>query len=197
MTLDSAKNEPFVDEQILRQPRWLITNSARIATLTLLEHDHLGVASILGATIASYDLSRRARCPGAAVSRVELYSGARQLAVLAGARHVGWGRRAIAAPAGEGPPEWFAVASVSSEIVALATWTLDGDVVVVGQHIVAPSWRGLGLGTRLLNFLEAARSGLEARRAVVLRIGIRSTPAWTREMLTPAVAIGVTWWSLE
>jgi GNAT superfamily N-acetyltransferase len=56
---------------------------------------------------------------------------------------------------------------VSSEIVALATWTVDGNVVVLGQHVVAPRWRGLGLGTRLLNFVE----GLErarARRAVVL-----------------------------
>jgi GNAT superfamily N-acetyltransferase len=61
----------------------------------------------------------------------------------------------------------FAVATVSSELVAAATWTLDGDVVVLARHVVAPSWRGVGIGTMLLNFverLEAARG----RRAILI-----------------------------
>jgi 2'-5' RNA ligase len=161
VTLDS-RHEQFVDEQILHNLRGY-TASARIATLALLEQDDVAPVRPWR-SITAYDFS-----PVLVVGRggleVELHSGVR-LSPSSQALVASWGGKPPS-PVGEGRTEWFAVASLSSEIVAVATWTVDGDVVVLGQHVVAPSLRGLGLGTRLLKFLE----GLErarGRRAVVL-----------------------------
>lgn len=161
VTLDS-RHEQFVDDQILRNLGGY-TASARITTLALLEQDEVAPLHAWR-PITSYDLAP-VRVVGRGGLEVEFSSGARlspALRVLAAS----WGVEP-AEPESEGRTEWFAVASVSSEIVAVATWTIDGDAVVLRQHVVAPSWRGLGLGTKLLNFVEALERS-RARRAVVL-----------------------------
>jgi 2'-5' RNA ligase len=161
VTLDSRR-EGFVDERMLRDLAGY-TTSVEVATLALLVQDQS--ASLRAwKTLTSYDLGSEG-VVGRGGLEVHLHAGVRLSPSLL----------AIVASWVEEPPvpladdrdEYFAVATVSSEIVAVATWTIEKDAVVLTRHVVAPSWRGLGLGTGLLSFIEELERG-RARRAIVL-----------------------------
>jgi GNAT superfamily N-acetyltransferase len=161
VTLDSRR-ERFVDDRMLRDLAGY-TTSVEVATLALLEQDQ---STPLHAwrTLTSYDLAPD-RVVGRGGLEVHLYAGV-TLSPTSLALVATWdGEPPV--PAADDRDEFFAVATASSEIVAVATWTIDGDAVVLTRHVVAPSWRGLGLGTRLLSFVEELE-GSRARSAIVL-----------------------------
>ena len=128
------------------------TTSVEVATLALLEQDQ-SVPLHPWRTLTSYDLAPE-RVVGRGGLEVHLHGGV-TLSPSLSALVESWGAEAPAQPlAADRQVQFFAVATVSSEIVAVATWTVDVDTVVLTRHVVAPSWRGLGLGTRLLSFVE-------------------------------------------
>jgi 2'-5' RNA ligase/N-acetylglutamate synthase-like GNAT family acetyltransferase len=161
VTLDSRR-EPFVDDRMLRELAGYAT-SAEVATLALLEQDQS--ASLRPwSTLTSYDLAAE-RVVGRGGLEVHLHGGVTispSLLALVAA----WGEEP-SVPEAEDRHQFFAVATASSEIVALATWAIDGDAVVLTRHVVAPTWRGLGIGTKLLSFVEELER-TRARRAIVL-----------------------------
>jgi 2'-5' RNA ligase len=161
LTLDSRR-ERFVDDRMLRDLAGY-TTSVEVATLALLEQDQT-VPLHPWRTLTSYDLAVE-RLVGRGGLEVHLYSGVRpspsSLALVAS-----WGEEPPV-PAVNDRQLFFAVATVSSEIVAVATWTIDGNAVILTRHVVAPPWRGLGLGTKVLSFVEEHERA-RARRAIVI-----------------------------
>jgi 2'-5' RNA ligase/GNAT superfamily N-acetyltransferase len=161
VTLDSRR-EGFVDERMLRDLAGY-TTSVEVATLALLVQDQSASLSAWR-TLTSYDLGLEG-VVGRGGLEIHLHAGVRLSPSLL----------ALADSWVEEPPvpmpddrdEYFAVATISSEIVAVATWTIEKDAVVLTRHVVAPSSRELGLGTRLLRFVEELERG-RARRAIVL-----------------------------
>jgi 2'-5' RNA ligase len=167
VTLDSRR-ERFVDDRMLDDLSGYET-SVEAATLALLVQDQ---STPLHAwrTLTSYDLAPK-RVVGRGGLEVHLHAGV-TLSPTSLALVARWDEELpvplpMPMPAADDRDEFFAVATVSSEIVAVATWTIDGDIVVLTRHVVAPSRRGLGLGTRLLNFVEELE-GSRARSAIVL-----------------------------
>ena len=161
VTLDSRR-ERFVDDRLLGDLGGF-TTSIEVASLSLLAQDD--TSSRHGwTTLTSYHFGQ-----AGVVGR-----GGLEVQLSVGTTLSPSSRRTVAAwyldgseSVGEEPAGRFAVATISSELVAAATWALDGDVVVLTRHVVAPSWRAVGIGTTLLNFverLEAARG----RLAIVL-----------------------------
>jgi GNAT superfamily N-acetyltransferase len=163
VTLDSRR-ERFVDDRMLADLSGY-TTSVEVASVALLVQDQ---STPLHAwrTLTSYDLAQ-GRVVGRGGLEVHLHAGV-TLSPTTLALVAAWHEQAQDQPPsvddGDG---FFAVATVSSEIVAVATWTIDGDTVVLTRHVVAPSLRGLGLGTRLLSFVEELE-GSRARSALVL-----------------------------
>jgi 2'-5' RNA ligase/GNAT superfamily N-acetyltransferase len=164
VTLDSRRQR-FVDDRMLRDLAGY-TTSVEVSTLALLEQDQ-SVPLRPWRTLTSYDLS-----PEGVVGRggleVHLHGGV-TLSPSLSALVESWDepRAAPVAPVVDDRQQFFALASVSSEIVAVATWTINGEAVELTRHVVAPSWRGLGLGTRLLSFVEELER-TRRRRAIVL-----------------------------
>jgi 2'-5' RNA ligase/GNAT superfamily N-acetyltransferase len=172
VTLDSSPAR-HVDERMLADLSGFVT-PLRIATLTLLEEgDGAPGRDAPGrrwAPITSYALDRGG------------VSGAGGLEIrLARGTALSWSQRALAAswdaqiPAQ--PTELFVVASVADEVVGIATWSVASDMALLQGHVVAPSSRGLGIGTRLLSFIEQ-----------VERDHGRSTLVVTRELGSQAEA---------
>jgi 2'-5' RNA ligase/ribosomal protein S18 acetylase RimI-like enzyme len=161
VTLDSRK-DPFVDDQMLRVLAGY-TTSLEVTTLALLEQDQ---SSPIRAwrTLTSYELGSQ-RVVGRGGFEVHLHAGV-SLSPSSLALAASWSEEPTVPVAGD-RDEFFAVASVSSEIVAIASWTIDGDAVMIVRHVVAPSFRGLGLGTRLLSFVEDLEQE-RARSVIVL-----------------------------
>jgi len=139
------------------------TTSVEVATLALLEQDHSALLHSW-TMLSSYDLAPE-QVIGRGGLEVHLHAGVTpspsSLALVAS-----WGQEPPV-PVADDRGEFFAVATVSSEIVAVATWTIEADAVVLTRHVVAPSVRGLGLGTSLLNFVEVLARA-RARRVIVL-----------------------------
>jgi 2'-5' RNA ligase len=163
VTLDSRR-ERFVDDQMLGDLSGY-TTAVEVATLALLVQDQ---STPLQAwrTLTSYDLAPE-RVVGRGGLEVHLHAGA-SLSPTSLALVATWDEEApVPLPSAADRDEFFAVATVSSEIVAVATWRVEGDAVVLTRHVVAPSWRGLGLGTRLLSFVEELE-GSRARSSMVL-----------------------------
>jgi 2'-5' RNA ligase/GNAT superfamily N-acetyltransferase len=164
VTLDSRR-EPFVDDRLLRELAGY-TNVVELTSLALLEHDESSPARSW-TTLTSYDLAE-ASVVGRGGLEVHMRAGTTlspSVRILLGTWYL-----AASEPATTSATEYFALASVSSEVVAAATWTIDGDVVVLTRHVVAPSWRGAGVGTSLLSFAERLERA-RGRRAIVLGSG--------------------------
>jgi 2'-5' RNA ligase len=161
VTLDSRR-EQFVDDRLLRELA-SYTNSVEVASLALLEQaessPHDGWS-----TLTSYDLAQ-ASLVGRGGLEVHLSAGTTlspSSRMLVGTWYLD-----TSESVSTGATEYFALASISSEVVGAATWTLDGDAVVLNRHVVAPSWRQAGVGTTLLGFVERLEHA-RGRRAIVL-----------------------------
>jgi 2'-5' RNA ligase/GNAT superfamily N-acetyltransferase len=161
VTLDSRR-ERFVDDRMLGDLSGY-TTSVEAATLALLVQDQ-STPFQAWRTLTSYDLAPE-RVVGRGGLEVHLHAGV-TLSPTSLALVAAWAEEP-GSPVADDRDEFFAVATVSSEIVAVAAWTIDGDTVVLTRHVVASSWRGLGLGTRLLSFVEELE-GSRARSAIVL-----------------------------
>lgn len=74
-----------------------------------------------------------------------------------------WGAMMPAAAA----DEHFVVASLGTDVAGVATWNVAPEVATLRAHVVEPGSRGLGIGTRLLSFVEHAER-TNGRRALIL-----------------------------
>lgn len=168
VTLDSRK-EPFVDDKMLRDLASYKT-SLEVVTLALLAQDETAPLHAWR-TLTSYDFA-----PARLVGR-----GGLEVCLNAGVM-LSPSTRALVASWGVEPPavvdarsEYFVVASVAAEIVAAATWRIDENVVVLTQHAVAPAWRRVGIGTKVLSFVEDLER-TRARRDIVLAPSFNDGP---------------------
>ena len=145
VTLDSGPSR-HVDERMLDDLSGYVT-SLHIEAVSLLE-DRDAAPGRAWAPITNYALG-----PGGV-------SGVGGLEIrLAHGHSPSPSLRALAASWDAAIPPWFesdrfVVASIDDEIVGIATWCEESDAAILRSHIVAPSSRGLGVGTRLLSFVE-------------------------------------------
>ncbi len=158
VTLDSGPGR-HVDERTLRDLSGFVT-SVRIETVTLLgEHD--ATPGPRWVPITNYALDR-----GGVIG-----TGGLEIRVFRGSTVSPTLRDLAASWDAPIPPrptdEPFAVAVLASEVAGIATWSEGSDATTLHSHVVAPGARGLGVGTKLLDFVEDfARS--RGRRALVV-----------------------------
>jgi 2'-5' RNA ligase len=165
VTLDSGPSR-HVDERMLDDLSGYVT-SQRIGAVSLLE-ERDAASGRVWAPITNYALDNGG-ISGVGGLEIRLAHGHRLSPFL----------RALAASwdAPIPPPlatEYFVVASIGDELVGLATWLEASDAAILRSHVVAPSSRGLGVGTRLLSFVEQFERNLR-RNALIVEPELRAT----------------------
>jgi 2'-5' RNA ligase len=158
VTLDSGPTRQ-VDERMLADLAGYV-GTVRVEAVTLLEHHDAGNGRVW-APLTAYELDP-ARASGVGGVEVRLAHGKRLSPTL---RSLAASWDAPLAPAGS--DEQFVVASLGADVAGIATWDAESGVATLMSHVVAPSMRGLGVGTRLLSFVEHLEHE-RGRRALVV-----------------------------
>lgn len=114
--------------------------------------------------VVSYDLGAT-RVAGRGGLEISLYAGRGHGDAIASTLE-SWAL-SNGAPVGDEPDSFFATAEVEANRVGVAQWNISRATVEIASFMVAPDYRGVGIGTRLLDFVEDQARRKGARLVVV------------------------------